>query len=139
MKNPLKNFTFPYATFVLTFSALMIFLPVFLSPVLEKFLFTNPEVFRFFLLIPSLLATLGFIYCTLGYHVKITKGDELKFRIHLEALHVAFTSTLITLFILIFLFLNFYPKMLNWILAIISVVAIIVYVVAVEIIKEKYQ
>ncbi len=139
MKNALKNFTFPYTTLVLAISAIMIFLPVFITPVSEKILFTNPQLFRIFILIPTLIAMLGFIYCTLGYHIKITNGDELKFRIHLEALHIAFTSTLIALFIMVFIFINFYPGMLNWILVILSIVAIIVYVVAVEIIKEKYQ
>jgi len=139
MKKVFKNFSFPYTNITLAFSAIMIFLPIFISPIFDRYLFTNPSLFKMIFLIPSLVATIGFVYCTLGYHIKIIRGDELKYRIHLEALHVAFTSTLITLFIMIFIFLNFFPKMFNWILVILVVVAIIVYVLAVEIIKVKYQ
>jgi amino acid transporter len=91
------------------------------------------------LLFSSLFAALGFIYCTLGYHVKIERGDELKFKIHLESLHVTFTSTLVSLFVLIFIFINFSPMMLNWILVILTIIAIITYLIASLLIQDKYQ
>ena len=85
------------------------------------------------------MATIGFIYCTIGYHFEILRGDELKLRIHLEALNIAFTTTLVFLFALIFVFLNFIPTMLNYILIILAVAGIISYVIGAELVKEKYQ
>jgi ABC-type thiamin/hydroxymethylpyrimidine transport system permease subunit len=82
---------------------------------------------------------LGFIYCTLGYHFQILRGDELKLRIHLESLNAAFTTTLVAFFILIFVFINFSPKMLNWILLILSVILICSYLLATQFIRDKYQ
>jgi len=141
MKNYLKNFSFPYKTSILIFSAVMIFLPVILINVLDikNIIETKPFLFTLILLIPSLLATVGFIYCTLGYHFQIMRGDELKLKIHLESLNIAFTTTLVFLFTLIFVFLNFAPLMLNYILVILAVIAIIAYVLGAEFVKEKYK
>jgi len=141
MKNILKNFPFPFKTGILIFSAVMIFLPIILINIFDSknIIETKPYLFRLILLIPSLIATIGFIYCTLGYHFQIMRGDELKLRIHLESLNVAFTTTLVFLFILIFAFVNFAPTMLNYILIILSVIAIISYTLGAEFIKEKYQ
>ena len=141
MKNILKNFSFPYKTSILIFSAAMIFLPIVLQYFLDfkNIIDTKPEVFRLILLIPSFFASIGFIYCTLGYHFQILRGDELKLKIHLESLNIAFTTTLVFLFALIFVFLNFAPVMLNYILVILSVIAIIAYVLGAEFVKEKYQ
>lgn len=141
MKNYLKDFSFPYKTAVLIFSGLMIFLPLILTNVLnyKNIIDTKPNLFRLILLIPSLLSAIGFIYCTLGYHFQILRGDELKLKIHLESLNIAFTTTLVFLFALIFVFLNFAPVMLNYILVILSVIAIIAYVLGAEFVKEKYE
>jgi len=141
MKNILKKFSFPYKTGVLIFSAVMIFLPIILINVLDpiNIIETKPFLFRLILLIPSLLATIGFIYCTIGYHFEILRGDELKLKIHLESLNIAFTTTLVFLFVLIFVFLNFAPTLLNYILIILTVIAIIAYVLGAEFVKEKYQ
>lgn len=137
----MKNFTYPYKSLVLIFSALMIFLPVFiLGPVGYQIIKSgNRELLRLIVLIPSLLAAIGFIYCTLGYHFQILRGDELKLRIHLEALNIAFTTSLVVLFALIFVFLNFYPTQLNYLLVYLSIIGIIAYVVGVEIVKRKYR
>lgn len=141
MKKLLKNFSFPYTTQILAFSGLMIFLPILLINTLDTITIidTQPHVFKLILGVPTLLATLGFVYCTLGYHFKTLRGDELKLRIHLESLNVAFTTVIVFLFVLIFVFINFYPKMLNWILVILAVVAIVSYLLATQFIKEKYQ
>lgn len=141
MKNILKNFLFPYKTSILIFSAVMIFLPIVLQYFLDfrNIIDTNPEIFRLILLIPSFFASIGFIYCTLGYHFQILRGDELKLKIHLESLNIAFTTTLVFLFALIFVFLNFAPIMLNYILVILGVIAIIAYVLGAEFVKEKYE
>lgn len=141
MKNILKNFSFPYKTSILIFSAVMIFLPIVLQIFLDykNIIETKPEVFRLILLISSFFASMGFIYCTLGYHFQILRGDELKLKIHLESLNIAFTTTLVFLFALIFVFLNFAPTILNYILVILAVIAIIAYVLGAEFVKEKYQ
>ena len=141
MKNILKNFSFPYKTGILIFSAVMIFLPIILINMLDtkNIIDTNPFLFRLIMFIPSLLATIGFIYCTVGYHFEILRGDELKLKIHLESLNIAFTTTLVFLFLLIFVFLNFAPTMLNYILVILTIVGIVAYVLGAEFIKEKYQ
>ncbi|MBU2444598.1 MAG: hypothetical protein KJ666_03355 [Bacteroidetes bacterium] len=141
MKNYLKNFSFPYKTSILIFSAVMIFLPIVLQNFLDykNIIDTKPYLFKLILLIPSLLSAIGFIYCTLGYHFQILHGDELKLKIHLESLNIAFTATLVFLFTLIFVFLNFAPLMLNYILVILAVIAIIAYVLGAEFVKEKYE
>lgn len=141
MKNYLKIFSFPYKTAVLIFSGLMLFLPFILTAVLDykNIIDTKPNLFRLIFLIPSLLSTIGFIYCTLGYHFQIMRGDELKLKIHLESLNIAFTTTLVFLFALIFVFLNFAPVMLNYILVILAVIAIIAYILGAEFVKDKYQ
>ena len=141
MKNIFKDFSFPFTNLALILSGIMIFLPIILMNILDaKSIIDNqPQLFRLIILIPSLLATIGFVYCTLGYHIKTARGDELKFRIHLESLHVAFTSTLISLFIFIFIFLNFDPEMLNWLLVIVAIIAILSYLIASGFIKDKYQ
>lgn len=141
----MKNFSFPYKSAVLIFSAFMIFLPVFiLGPFSRKIITeSNQESHEIILKlnfgIPSLLATVGFIYCTLGYHFKILRGDELKLRIHLEALNIAFTTSLVFLFALIFIFINFIPTQLNYLLIYLTVIGILAYMVGVEIVKRKYR
>ncbi|MHB8930191.1 MAG: hypothetical protein ACYC4T_01180 [Melioribacteraceae bacterium] len=141
MKNILKNFSFPYTTQILVFSTIMIFLPVISINIIDakRIIDTQPYLFKLITLIPSLLATLGFIYCILGYHFQILRGDELKLKIHLESLNVAFTTILVFFFILIFVFLNFVPTMLNYILVILAVVGIVSYVLGAEFIKDKYE
>ncbi len=141
MKSTLKNFTFPYTTQILVFSSIMIFLPVILIGVIDakKIIDTQPYLFKLITLIPSFFAAIGFIYCTIGYHYKSKNGDELKFKIHLESLEFAFTTMLVFFFILVFIFLNFAPVMLNYILIILAVVGIVAYVAGAEFIKEKYQ
>jgi hypothetical protein len=91
------------------------------------------------LIVSTFISAIGFIYCTLGYHFKIINGDELKFRIHLEALNIAFTTALVFLFALIFIFINFQPTWLNYLIIIIAIIAIIAYVIGVEIVKRKYR
>jgi len=141
MQRIIINFSFPYKTTVLIFSAVLIFLPIILIEFIDakSLIDEEPFLFRSILLIPTFIAMLGFIYCTLGYHFQILRGDELKLRIHLESLNITFTTTLISMFILIFVFLNFSPTLLNYILVILSVIAIISYVVGIEIVKEKYK
>jgi uncharacterized membrane-anchored protein len=95
--------------------------------------------FKLILLIPSLLAAMGFIYCTLGFHFKTKRGDELKYRIHLESLEYSFTAMLVFFFVFVFIFLNFAPTMLNYILVILTVVGILGYVIGMEFVKEKYE
>lgn len=141
MKNYLKNFSFPYKTAVLIFSTLILILPVILINVLfsKNIIDTKPYLFKLVLFIPTFLATLGFIYCTLGYHFQNLKGDELKLKIHLESLNVSFITILISFFILMFIFMNFFPVMLNYILIFLAVIGIISYVLAIEFVKEKYE
>lgn len=137
----MKNFSYPYKSAVLFFSALMIFLPVLiLGPFGYQIINSgNRVLLKLIVLIPSLFAALGFIYCTLGYHFQIIKGDELKFRIHLEALNIAFTTSLVFLFTLIFVFLNFNPTLLNYLIIILAIVAILAYTIGIEIVKRKYR
>ncbi len=141
MKVQLKKFSFPYKTGVLIFSAAMIFSPLVIIPIIgrENVTKINPIVGRMVLLIPSLFAAIGFIYCTLGYHFQIMKGDELKLRIHLESLNIAFTTSLVFLFALIFVFLNFKPTLLNYLIIIIAIVYIVAYIIGVEVVKSKYR
>jgi hypothetical protein len=145
MQIQLKNFSYPYKTGVLIFSAFMIFLPVFALGSFGHKIITelNQEshkiILRIILGIPSLLAAMGFIYCTLGFHFQIIKGDELKLRIHLEALNIAFTTSLVFLFALIFIFLNFNPALLQYLIIILAIVAIIAYIIGVEVVKGKYR
>jgi uncharacterized membrane-anchored protein len=119
----------------------MIFLPLIIINLfdIKNLIDARPYFFKLILLIPSLLAALGFIYCTLGYHYKTKRGDELKFRIHLESLEFAFTTTLVFFFVFVFIFLNFAPTMLNYILLILAVVGIVAYVIEMEFVKEKYE
>ncbi len=141
MKRLLKNFSFPFVTQILVFSTIMIFLPLILINVIDskKIIDTQPYIFKLILLIPSFFASLGFIYCILGFHFKTKRGDELKYRIHLETLEVAFTTILVFFFIFVFIFLNFAPTMLNYILIILTIVGILAYIIAIEFIKEKYE
>lgn len=141
MKTNLKNFSYPYKTGVLIFSTVMIFSPMMILSTIgfKNVTKINPILGRLIFLIPSLHAAIGFIYCTLGYHYQILKGDELKLRIHLEALNISFTTSLVFLFALIFVFLNFYPTMLNYLIIILAVVAIVAYVIGIEFVKEKYR
>ncbi|MFO7524448.1 MAG: hypothetical protein R6W68_03260 [Ignavibacteriaceae bacterium] len=137
----MKNFTYPYKLVILIFSTAMILIPLILigslSP--EQLTNSNPNSLRLLLTIPTLFATIGFIYCTLGYHFQILRGDELKFRIHLEALNIAFTTSLVFLFTLIFVFLNFNPTLFNYLIIIIAIIAILAYIIGVEIVKRKYR
>ena len=141
MKSRLKNFSYPYKTGVLIFSTVMIFSPLVIFRIIgfENLTKINPTVGRMIFLIPSLLAALGFIYCTLGYHFQIMNGDELKLRIHLESLNIAFTTSLVFLFALIFVFLNFKPTLLNYLIIIIAIVYIVAYIIGVEVVKSKYR
>jgi ABC-type transport system involved in cytochrome bd biosynthesis fused ATPase/permease subunit len=81
----------------------------------------------------------GFIYCIVAFHYKILKGDELKLRIHLESLNAAFTISLVIFFALAFVFLNFAPTLLNYIMVIIAIVFIVSYLLATQFIRDKYQ
>ena len=137
----MKNFSFPYKSAVLIFSAAMIFLPVFILGSYGHQIISsgNTYILKMLLLIPSFLAMLGFIYCTLGYHFQIMNGDELKLRIHLEALNIAFTTSLVFLFALIFVFLNFNPTLLNYLIIILVIVSIVAYIIGIEIVKSKYR
>jgi len=141
MKNQLKNFSFPYKTGILIFSTVMIFSPLIILSIIgiKNVIEINPIVGRLIFLIPSLFATIGFIYCTLGYHFQILRGDELKLRIHLEALNISFSSMLVLMFVLIFVFMNFFPTQLNYLLIYLAVIGIITYVIGVEIVKRKYR
>lgn len=141
MKDQLKKFSFPYKTAVLIFSTVMIFSPMVILNIIgfNNVTKINPIVGRLIILIPSLLSGIGFIYCTLGYHFQILRGDELKLRIHLETLNISFTTSLVFLFALIFVFLNFYPTMLNYLIIILAVVAIVTYIIGIEFVKEKYK
>ena len=141
MKNVLKNFSFPFKTQVLILSPIVLFLPMFFLAMLptEQFLRLPDYVHRITLIFSSLFGSIGFIYCTLGYHFQILRGDELKLKIHLESLNIAFTTSLVFFFILIFVFVNFAPKMLNYILVILTVIGIASYLLAAEYVKDKYQ
>lgn len=137
----MKNFTYPYKLVILIFSTAMILIPLILigslSP--EQLTSSNPNSLRLLLTIPTLLATVGFIYCTLGYHFQILRGDELRLRIHLEALNISFTTSLVFLFALIFVFLNFKPTLLNYLIIILAIIAIVAYIIGVEVVKRKYR
>lgn len=137
----MKKFSYPYKSAVLIFSAAMTFLPVFILGSFGHQIISsgNNFILKMLLLIPSFLAMLGFIYCTLGYHFQIMKGDELKLRIHLESLNIAFTTSLVFLFALIFVFLNFKPTLLNYLIIIIAIVYIVAYIIGVELVKSKYR
>lgn len=137
----MKNFTYPYKSLVLIFSTVMIFLPVFILGSFGHQIIASGDTYllRMSLLIPSFLAMVGFIYCTLGYHFQIMKGDELKLRIHLEALDIAFTTSLVFLFALIFVFLNFIPTLLNYLIIILAIIVIVAYIIGVEVVKGKYR
>lgn len=141
MKTVLKNFSFPYKTPILILSPIVLFVPTFVIAMLpiEQIIQLPGYVHRGTLFLSTFLWTLGFIYYILGYHFQILRGDELKFKIHLESLNVAFTTTLVFLFILIFVFVNFAPTMLSYILVILAVVGIVAYLLAAEFVKEKYQ
>ena len=136
MKTRFKNFTFPYKTTILYLSFLIVILFISLLP--QFALKISKYTVRIIMLISTLLFTMGFIYSTLGFHFQILKGDELKLRIHLESLNAAFTITLVSFFILIFVFINFSPTMLNWILVILAVILICSYLLATQFIKDKY-
>ena len=144
MKNKLAKFSFPYKTIILIFSTFLLFTPVIINAILVSM---NPQIIlnmprwvgRLTLLVSTFISMIGLIYCTLGYHFQVLRGDELNLRIHLEALNIAFTTTLVSFFILIFAFINFAPTMLNWILAILAVIGIVTYVLAIQFIREKYQ
>lgn len=139
--NTKKNkFTFPFTSAILITSLILLFLPFILLNFFDfKLIESNPFALKLIMLLLTLLSTVGFIYCTLGFHFKIIKGDELKFRIHLEALNIAFTTSLVLLFALIFVFLNFNPTLLNYLIIIIAIVAIIAYIIGIEIVKRKYR
>jgi len=137
MKMRFKNLTFPYKTTILYLSLFILLLPYFMLP--QFVLKISDHILKIILLLSTLFATIGFIYSTLGFHFQILKGDELRLRIHLESLNAAFSITLISFFILMFIFLNFSPTMLNWILVILAVILIVSYLLATQFIKEKYQ
>jgi len=141
MKAQLKKFSFPYKTAILIFSTVMIFTPLIILSIIgtNNILDINPIVGRLILLIPSLFAAIGFIYCTLGYHFQILRGDELKLRIHLEALNIAFTTSLVFLFALIFVFINFFPTQLNYLLLYLAGIGIIAYELGVIFVNRKYR
>ncbi|MBX3009653.1 MAG: hypothetical protein KF816_16640 [Melioribacteraceae bacterium] len=141
MKNVIKNFSFPYTKQILISSSIMIFLPLLIFGLIDtkSIIDSTPYLFKSFFLISSLLAALGFIYCTLGFHFKTKRGDELKFRIHLESLEFAFTTSLVFFFVFVFIFLNFAPTMLNYILIILVIVGIVAYLIGMEFIKERYE
>ena len=140
MKEKFKKFSFPFITPILVISTLVLFsfllIPLIFAP---DGIVHNRDLLRLSLFLTTLLSAIGFIYCSVGYHFKLLRGDELKLRIHFESLNVAFTSTLVSFFILIFIGVNYWPKMLNWILGILVVIGIIVYLLASIFIKEKYQ
>ena len=137
----MKNFAYPYKSVILIFSTAMILLPLIFIGSLssEQLTSSNPNSLRLLLTIPTLLATVGFIYCTLGYHFQILRGDELRLRIHLEALNISFTTSLVFLFALIFVFLNFKPTLLNYLIIILAIIAIVAYIIGVEVVKRKYR
>lgn len=137
----MKNFSFPYKPAVLVFSAALLFLPlIFIGSLnIDQITSSNPNYLRLILIISTLISAVGFIYCTLGYHFQILRGDELKLRIHLEALNIAFTTSLVFLFALIFVFINFYPTQLNYLLIYLAVIGIIAYELGVIFVNRKYK
>ena len=137
----MKNFSYPYKSIILVFSTAMVFLPlIFIGSLsIEQITSSTPNNLRLMLIISTLISAIGFIYSTLGYHFQIMRGDELKLRIHLEALNIAFTTSLVFLFTLIFVFLNFNPTMLNYLIIILAFISIIAYIVGIEIVKRKYR
>jgi hypothetical protein len=137
----MKNLSYPYKSAVLIFSVTILFLPLIFvgSLSVEQITNSNPNYLRLILIISTLISVVGFIYCTLGLHFQIIKGDELKLRIHLEALNISFTSMLILMFGLIFLFINFFPYQLNYLLIYLAVFGILTYVLGIEIVKRKYR
>ena len=140
MSTKKKKFSFPYTTGILIIAIIMLFLPLILLNFIDfKVIESNPFIFKIIILISTLLSASGFIYCTIGFHHKIVSGDELKFRIHLEALNIAFTTTLVFLFALIFIFINFQPTLLNYLILIVAIIAIVAYLIGVEIVKRKYR
>ncbi len=140
MNAKLKSFSFPFLTPVLIVSVLLLFGLLLISVAFgPNFAMNYKDIFRLVLRISTLLSTLGFSYCVIGYHFKILRGDELKLRIHFEALNISFTTSIVSLFIIIFIGIIFWPKMLNWTLIFLAVIAIISYLISVEFIKEKYQ
>lgn len=141
MKNQLKNFSFPYKTGILIFSTVMIFTPLIALSIIgtKNILYISPITGRLIIFIPTLFAAIGFIYCTLGYHFQILRGDELKLRIHLEALNISFTTMLVLMFGLIFVFINFFPNQLNYLLIYLAVIGIIAYELGVIFVSRKYR
>ncbi len=141
MKTQLRKFTFPYKTGILIFSTVMIFTPIIILSIIgtKNILYISPIVLRLILFIPSFFAAIGFIYCTLGYHFQILRGDELKLRIHLEALNIAFTTMLVFMFGLIFVFIIFFPNQLNYLLIYLAVIGIIAYELGVIFVNRKYR
>lgn len=141
MKNLLKNFPFPFKTIILIISTAVLFLPVIIIGILgsDRIISKDTVLIKLIFLIPTFIAMLGFIYCTLGYHFQLLRGDELNLRIHFEALNISFTAMLISFFILIFVFINFVPFMLNWILVFLTTIGVITYLAAFRIIKDKYH
>jgi hypothetical protein len=141
MKTQLKKFTFPYKTGILILSTVMIFTPIIILSIIgtKNILYISPIVARLILFIPALFAAIGFIYCTLGYHFQILRGDELKLRIHLEALNIAFTTMLVFMFGLIFVFIIFFPNQLNYLLIYLAVIGIIAYELGVIFVNRKYR
>lgn len=137
----MKNFTYPYKSLVLIFSTAILFFPLIYigSLSFEHITSSNPIILRLILIVSTLISAIGFIYCTLGYHFQILRGDELKLRIHLEALNIAFTTSLVVLFALIFVFLNFYPTQLNYLLIYLAVIGIIAYELGVIFVNRKYR
>lgn len=135
-----KGLRFPFISIVMASSTIILLAPLtILSVVNYTTIENNLHILRILLLVSTFLSMLGYIYCAIGYHSKISRGDELKFRIHLEALNISFTTSLVFLFALIFVFLNFNPTLLNYLIIILAVIAIIAYIVGVEVVKRKYR
>ena len=141
MFKSLKKFSYPHKGILLIISAIILFAPLLLLPLIISHVGEQniKTIIRPLFMISSLFACIGFIYCSIGYHFQVLNGDELKLRIHLESLNIALTTMLVFLFILIFSFVNFAPTMLNYMLLILAIVGIVAYVLAVEFVKEKYQ
>ncbi|MFZ5946546.1 MAG: hypothetical protein ACOYU5_01110 [Stygiobacter sp.] len=140
MKPQLKKFSFPYKTGILIFSLLLLLIPFLILGLIDfHTLQTNPMIYKLLLLFSTLLSAIGFIYCSLGYHFQILRGDELKLRIHLEALNISFTTSLVFLFALIFVFINFFPTQLNYLLIYLTIIGIIAYELGVIFVNRKYK
>lgn len=140
MNSKTKKIHFPFTNTILILSLVLLLFPLFsINLVVNSIDETNIKLVRLLFLLSTLLPASGFIYCTIGFHYKIVSGDELKFRIHLEALNIAFTTTLVFLFALIFIFINFQPTLLNYLILIVAIIAIVAYVIGVEIVKRKYR